>query len=75
MKEIIIEYLPYVLSAITIYMFVLAGNKSKNAWIIGLFNQFMWVIWILLSSTWGLLPMNIALWFVYIRNNIKWKNE
>jgi len=72
MKEITIQYLPYILSAVTIYMFLLAGNKSKNAWVIGLLNQFLWIIWIVLSSTWGLLPMNIALWVVYTRNHFKW---
>ena len=64
--------IPYILSAITIYMFVLAGNKSKHAWLVGLGNQALWLTWIILSSTWGLLPMNLALWFVYARNHIKW---
>jgi len=73
MKDIIIKYLPYLLSAITIYMFLLAGNKNKNAWLIGLLNQFLWLTWILFSSAWGLLPMNIALWIVYGRNYLKWK--
>jgi hypothetical protein len=67
--EIII---PYILSAITIYMFVLAGNKSKHAWAVGLGNQALWLTWIIISSTWGLLPMNMALWFVYARNHFKW---
>jgi succinate dehydrogenase hydrophobic anchor subunit len=68
MKEII----PYILSAITIYMFLLAGNKKRSAWIVGLVNQALWLAWILLTQTWGLLPMNIALWIVYTRNYIKW---
>lgn len=72
MEETIITYLPYLLSAITIYMFLLAGNKNKKAWLFGLANQFLWLIWIVASSAWGLLPMNIALWVVYYRNNIKW---
>lgn len=64
--------IPYILSAITIYMFVLAGNKSKHAWLVGLGNQALWLTWIIISSTWGLLPMNLALWFVYARNHFKW---
>lgn len=39
MKEIIITYLPWTLSLITIWMFVLAGNKTKWAWLLGLVNQ------------------------------------
>lgn len=72
MNEIIIKYLPWLLSAITIYMFLLAGNKKKSAWIVGLCNQFLWLIWIVFSSAWGLLPMNLALWVVYARNYLKW---
>ena len=72
MKEFIIVYLPYILSAITIWMFLLAGNKKKSAWIVGLINQLLWIIWIILSASWGLLPMNLALWVVYSRNYIKW---
>lgn len=74
MKTIIIQYLPWFLSAITIWMFLLAGNKHKSAWIVGLGNQFLWLVWIVASSAWGLLPMNIALWVVYGRNHFKWNN-
>ena len=51
---------------------LLAGNKKRGAWFVGLINQFLWLIWIVLSSAWGLLPMNIALWVVYGRNYLKW---
>lgn len=72
MKEIITIYLPYLLSAITIYSMLLAGNKRKGAWLVGLINQFLWLIWIFTTHAWGLIPMNIALWIVYTRNYIKW---
>lgn len=75
MKQAIITYLPYVLSLITITQIVYAGNKHKHAWLIGLGNQFLWLSWILVSGTWGLLPMNIAIWVVYTRNHLKWRRE
>lgn len=65
-------YLPYLLSIITVYMFFLAGNKRKHTWIIGLINQFLWLIWILKIEAYGLVPMNIVLWVMYFRNHIKW---
>ena len=68
-------YLPWLLSVITIYMTVLAGNKSRNAWLFGLINQALWLIWILSTSAWGLLPMNFALWVVYARNHLKWREK
>ena len=69
------ECLPWLLSAITIWMTVLAGNKHKNAWAIGLCNQALWLVWIIAAQTWGLLPMNLALWIVYARNHVKWTRK
>jgi hypothetical protein len=73
MKELVIKNLPWLLSAITIYSMLLAGNKRRGAWIVGLVNQALWLIWIVVSKSWGLLPMNLALWVVYARNYLKWK--
>lgn len=72
MSEVIRIYLPWLLSAITIYMTVLAGNKHRNAWLFGLANQALWLVWILTTGAYGLLPMNGALWVVYARNHLKW---
>ena len=69
------QHLPWLLSAITIWMTVLAGNKHPSAWAIGLVNQALWLVWITATGTWGLIPMNIALWVVYARNHWKWKAE
>lgn len=74
MKDFLINYLPWVLSALTIWQTLLAGNKHKLAWLLALGNQALWFSWIVLSSNWGLLPMNIALWILYFRNHLKWKN-
>ena len=69
----ITTYLPWLLSAITIYTMFLAGDRNKNTWLIGLFNQALWLTWIIASASWGLIPMNIALWIVYARNHMKWR--
>ena len=60
------------MSAITIYTMFLAGDKKKGAWAFGLFNQVLWLTWIITTKSWGLLPMTAALCFVYIRNYLKW---
>ena len=72
MRDHVITYLPWLLSVITIWMTVLAGNKHSSAWLVGLANQALWLGWIVASASWGLLPMNIALWIVYGRNHWKW---
>jgi hypothetical protein len=72
MRQAIASCLPWLLSAVTIWMTLLAGNKHPRVWLVGLCNQFLWLIWIVISGAWGLLPMNIALWIVYSRNHLKW---
>jgi hypothetical protein len=72
MIEAIRAYLPWLLSAITIWMTLMAGNKHPQAWLIGLGNQALWLLWICVVGAWGLLPMNLALWIVYGRNHLKW---
>ena len=66
------EWLPWLMSAITIWMTLLAGNKHRSAWLIGLGNQALWLTWIIAMGAWGLLPMNAALWIVYASNHMKW---
>lgn len=68
----IAQYLPFLLSAVTIWMTLMAGNKHPKAWAVGLVNQALWLVWIVATAAWGLLPMNIALWVVYARNHFKW---
>lgn len=70
--EYVSTYLPWLLSGITIYMNVLAGNRYRNAWLIGLLGQLLWLLWICATRNFGFLPMNIALWIVYGRNHLKW---
>lgn len=64
--------LPWLMSALTIYMTLLAGNKNPKAWAFGLVNQGLWLVFIVHTETWGLLPMNAALWVVYARNHVRW---
>lgn len=73
MREIVVVYVPWMLSAITIWMNVLAGNLHRGAWMIGIISQAFWLLWIIVTETWGFVPLNVALWIVYIRNHIKWR--
>ena len=45
MRDAIITYLPYLLSAITVFQLWLAGNTYKNAWAIALANQALWFVY------------------------------
>lgn len=63
----------YILSVITIITMILAGNKSRWAWIIGLGNQGLWLSYIVHTRQYGLLLMTVAIIIVYARNLLKWR--
>ncbi len=65
--------LPWGLSGLTFWSMVLAGDKKRSAWLLGLINQAFWLTYVISTKTWGLLPLTIAMTVVYIRNLIKWK--
>jgi hypothetical protein len=73
--KVVTTYLPWLLSAITIWMTLLAGNQHPKAWLVGLANQALWLVWILATGTWGLIPLNVALWVVYGRNHWMWNKS
>ena len=73
MRAAVITYLPWLLSALTIWSAWLAGQKRPAAWGVGLANQGLWLVWIAASEAWGLVPMNIALWIVFYRNLMLWR--
>ena len=75
LRDAIRDYLPWLLSAITIWMMVLAGNLHRNAWLLGLLVQLLWLVWIVATATWGLMPLNAVLWIVYGRNHLKWRSR
>lgn len=67
-----IKIIPYILSLFTVMTMVMAGNKYKLTWFVGLANQSLWLYYILETMQYGLLPMNITLWTIYFRNHFKW---
>ena len=73
--DLLRDAMPWGMSLLTIYMTLLAGNKSRLAWAVGLVNQFLWLVWIVSMSAWGLLPMNFALWIIYARNHAAWNRK
>jgi hypothetical protein len=69
------EFLPWVLSSLTIATHWLAGNKWKYTYRLGLFNQALWLLWVYLTEYWGLLPLNLMLTFIYFRNDRLWTKK
>lgn len=65
--------IPYVLSIFTLTTMYLAGEKKRSGWLLGVLNQGLWLFWIIITGTYGLLLLTIALTIIYSRNYILWK--
>jgi hypothetical protein len=72
-REFLAMYLPWLLSALSLVMSVLTGNKWRYAWLFGLGIQCLWVLWVMSAKTYGFLPLCLALFVIYGRNHIKWQ--
>jgi hypothetical protein len=69
------QLLPVALSANTIVVMWLAGNKKALAWVLGLIGQAGWLLFVIVFEAWGLMPLVVALSFVYGRNLWRWTHE
>lgn len=66
------QILPLILSLLTIVGMWLIGNKNRLGWVVGLFNQTLWITFAIVFKAWGLLPLTLVLIVVYTRNLTKW---
>ena len=73
--ELLIKALPWTVSFFTIIMLWLTGNKRIEGWIVGILCQVLWFMYIFSTKEWGLMPLNIASWFIVVRNAMKSKKE
>lgn len=73
--DLVVDGLPWVLSALSLAMSWLTGSKWRHVWLYGLFIQCLWLAWVLASGKWGFLPLTASLFFVYARNHFRWARE
>lgn len=69
------QALALITGLMTLLSMWLAGLKRKEAWVVGLLNQVFWVAFIVIFETWGLIPLTIALIFLFTRNYLLWEKE
>jgi hypothetical protein len=66
----------YILSCLTIVIFILMGNKTVWGPIVGFFSQFLWAYYtIYVIKDYGLFCGVVFLAVVQLRNWIKWRKE
>jgi hypothetical protein len=73
--SILEQAIPWLLSANTLTLTYLVGNKSNAGWLLGVIGQAMWFLFIVTWQVWGLLPLAIGLTVLYARNLVKWHRE
>ena len=73
MEHFITDFLPWVLSALTVYSVYLSGYKNRYSWLVGIVCQILWIIFAVTTKSWGLLPMNFIMIPLFFRNYLMWK--
>jgi hypothetical protein len=69
------QILPLALSVNTIVVMWMVGSKSALGWTLALIGQVGWLLFVFVFEAWGLLPLVVALSFVYTRNLWRWTRE
>ncbi|THV25994.1 nicotinamide mononucleotide transporter [Glycomyces paridis] len=75
MGEVLRQAIPLLLSANTLTLTWLVGNRKTSGWVLGCIGQALWFVFIFTWQVWGLLPLAIGLTIVYARNLIRWRRE
>ena len=64
-----------VTSAGTLTHLWFVGRKVWWAWLIGLANQVVWAVFIVVFDAWGLLPLLVGMVVVMSTNAVQWHRE
>lgn len=62
-------------SSLTIAGTYYYGNKSKLGPWIGIVSQVPWWLIMFTGSLWGLMPVNVMMFVLHVRNLMKWNKE
>jgi len=62
------------ISIITIAYMYLLSRKIKSGLYIGIFAQFVWLLFIYENKAWGLIPLTVVLGCICISGIIKWED-
>ena len=68
----ILNHLDWVLGFTTLIGVELMIRQKWYAWVFSICNQFVWLTYIIVEQQYGLLPLNIALFFQNTRGLLKW---
>lgn len=66
-------YLDWITGCVTLLGMYLIGKKLWYGWAVGLANQGLWLALIYARELWGLLPLTLALTWLYTKNLRAWR--
>lgn len=69
------DYWSWLLTAVGLTCFWLAGRKVWWAWYVGIAGQALWLAYSLGTRQWGFLVGVVAYSWVYVGNAIRWTRE
>ena len=65
-------WLDITISVVTLAYMYLLSRQRKVGLYFGLLSQVLWLAFIYVNKSWGLIPLNIALWWVCITGLQRW---
>lgn len=68
-------YWSYILSAVGLLGFFLAGKRIWWAWYVNIANQVLWILYAVLTDQWGFLVGAIVYTLVFVLNARRWTLE
>lgn len=69
------QYANYIITAIGLLGFYLAGKKVWWCWYINIANQILWLVYGIATEQWGFVVGTFFYTFVFIKNAISWTKE
>ncbi len=73
--DIYAQVMMWFLSALTMLYIWMMGNKTVWGPILSAIAQIAWTVFCVYTHQWGLIPGNVAIFVVCVRNCIKWSKE
>lgn len=71
----IAEYGNYIITAVGLLGFFLAGKKIWWAWYVNIANQILWFIYGWVTDQWGFVVGTLAYTIVFVKNAYSWTRE
>ena len=64
-----------VVSLLTLVGIYLCGRMKTSGWVVLLWAQAAWWVYVIFYGAYGLVPLNVGLTILYAWNSIKWKDR